>query len=110
MNITIFDEQWSIQVLEQDDFNHKFGTKTHALTNIDDKTLYFRDGDHEDNVVAHECAHVVYYYMIILDLGLKPDQFEEFVAEFTGKYHKKITKLVKSIQVLIRQSKKGNKK
>ncbi len=85
MRIKIVDSFWKIKLLTRDAFNKQFGDGW-ALTDTENKVVYFCRDNTTRNTVNHEMIHVWFSLAFVASSSLNMEQTEEVMAELMGKY------------------------
>jgi hypothetical protein len=86
----ILGEYWEIQLLKPESYIALHGDDSLAITDIDDKIVYFRTDELHYKNIVHEINHT-YLESQIKERKLPEEtDAEEFFCNFNGKYAKQI--------------------
>lgn len=102
MKIKIADSFWKIKLLTRKEFDKKF-ENAYALTDVENKILYFSDDSVNRNTVNHEVFHVFFSLALVASSDLTMDQTEEVAAEVMGKYAEDYIKITRKIFNLLKK-------
>lgn len=97
MQIKIFHENWKVLLKSDKDFDQQHGENIEGEVLFDKKLICLRSSGTTKNIIKHEIAHALHSYMIVLDLSLDANQYEEFLCEFISKYSDYINQLTNEV-------------
>jgi hypothetical protein len=90
-SITINGEKWEVKVLNNKAYNKLFGTDSCAITQIQDKKIFFTvDTCLNIDTIMHEITHAYFSYLCLDSTALKLEDLEEVNCEFLAKHCGKI--------------------
>jgi hypothetical protein len=93
MLIPINGDKWKIQVLDDDEFDRRFGEGLEGITQTKEKIVYFNEEIYDLDTVVHELTHVFFYYLCLDAASISVHQLEEIACEVMAKHGKHILKL-----------------
>ena len=109
MKLKIADNYWKVKLLTRKEFDNKFENGC-ALTDIENKTIYFVRDNINKNTVFHETFHVFFSLALVASSELTMDQTEEVAAEVMGKYAEDYIRISrKMFNMLKKELQKTNK-
>lgn len=84
--ISIIGHPWAIDYLTPKQYVRKWGNDSYAITETDEKCIYFVQDFTNLETIRHELAHAYASQLSLTELQLDDDQVEEFFCELVGKY------------------------
>lgn len=97
MDLLINGDTWSVKLMEEDAFIHKWGEGFEALTVLEAKLLYFHDDGIALDTVIHELCHAYYSYLCVNSTQLGSDQLEEIWCDMFGMHGAKIIRQARQV-------------
>jgi hypothetical protein len=86
LRFNVLGTTWWFEFMDFKQYLKKNGSKSKAITNVDEKIVYFNIRECDDTTIRHELAHVYAAAMGIVELQLDDDQIEELFCELVGRY------------------------
>lgn len=84
--VTIVGHPWNVEYMKPRQYIRKWGSDSKAVTDTDEKCLYFVQDFTDLETIRHELTHAYANQLSIDELQLDEDQIEEFFCEMVGKY------------------------
>ncbi len=84
--ISIIGHPWQVEYLTPKQYTRKWGADSYAITETDEKCLYFVQDFTNLETIRHELSHAYASQLSLTELQLDDDQVEEFFCEMIGKY------------------------
>lgn len=92
IKIKIHHDNWKVYFLEEEPFIRKFGEGIAAITSLEDKCIYFHDGEINRDHVTHEVVHAYYSYLCLNSTTLNNAQLEEVFCDMVAIFGRTIMK------------------
>jgi hypothetical protein len=97
MNISILGYPWTVEVLYDSEFKHKYGDDIEATMIPSELKIVLMKSKISHLHIAHELSHAFKYYCSVEGLEFGVEESDEFWCDFIGLHGESITNVTKEI-------------